>query len=310
MSESRGRSAGQQGKHFAEENALAYEDGLADYAGFTHGAIQRADGGLGQGRGGANREDAMEHGSNHGAPTEAIYGNGGGVLQGPVDKDEKYAIRGKGLDADDQAKMDELRGPRAAREPRTHDFGGGFVVEPGRKKNEAGRKTNRSIKRTDTLVGRGAGKRARRARRDRIDAGSNRGSKHVERKCGAFCSSGPGEETWEAAGGVNMRTRESLHENTVHATRGSERCMEGRRRMETGSTGAPGQNGTGDNEGVKENRTGIRNLCAGNAIEHAKRSYIRVDNILRTTLANTQGAKSDIELEDKGSGRYFRGAIL
>ena len=107
---------------------MAYEDGLANYAGFTYGAVQRADGGLGQGRGGANREDDMEHGSNHGAPTETIYGNGGGVLQGSAEKDEEYAIRGQGLDADDQAKMDELRGTRAAREQPTHDLGGEFVA--------------------------------------------------------------------------------------------------------------------------------------------------------------------------------------
>ena len=60
---------------------MAYDDGLADYAGVTHGAIQRADGGLGQDRGGANREGEMEYGSNHVAPTEAIYGNNGGIMQ-------------------------------------------------------------------------------------------------------------------------------------------------------------------------------------------------------------------------------------
>ena len=245
----------------------------ADYAGFTHGAIQRADGGLGQDRGGAHIEDDMEHGSNHGAPAETIYGNGGGVLQGSVEKDEKYAIRGKGLDADDQANMDELRGPRAAREQRTHDLGGEFVAELGREnKVEAGRQTSRSSKRTDTLVGRGAGKNARRARRERIDAGSSRGPKHVERKGGALCSSGSGDETWEAAGGVKMRTRESLHEKRVHATRGRGRGTEGRKRIETGSTGAPGENVTGDNEGVKDNGRGIRTACAANAMENAQRS--------------------------------------
>ena len=47
---------------------------------------------------------------------------------------EGREIRYQRLDADDQAKMDELRGPRAAGEQRTHDLGGGFVVEPGRRK--------------------------------------------------------------------------------------------------------------------------------------------------------------------------------
>ena len=112
---------------------MAGEDGLADDAGVTYGTVQCADGGgLGQDRGGTSGEDEMEHGSKYVAPTKAIYGNNRGIMQGPVEKDEKHAIGGKRLDADDQAKMDELRGPRAAGEQWTHDLGGGFVVEPGR----------------------------------------------------------------------------------------------------------------------------------------------------------------------------------
>ena len=64
-------------------------------------------------------------------------------------------------------------------------------------------------------------------------------------------------ETWETACGVKMRTRGSLHTKRVHATRGNERVIEYIKRMEAGSTGGPGENGTGDNGGVKENGRGL-----------------------------------------------------
>ena len=70
-------------------------DGMADDAGAPDGAVQRTGDCLGQDCGGTSGEYYMEYGSNYVAPTKAIYGNNGGSMQGPVEKDEKHAIGGK-----------------------------------------------------------------------------------------------------------------------------------------------------------------------------------------------------------------------
>ena len=84
--------------------------------------------------------------------------------------------------------------------------------------------------------------------------------------------------------------------------------LSGRLYKHVGSIGAPSGNRTSNNKEEKEQRTNMRNLGAGNALEIAKHSTAVLNSSLRINVERQHQYTQTMKMDFESPGIYHRGA--